>query len=122
MENEKVRMDATYVRTTTRTFGRDANGAKTLAQVTEEEKHTLLGGDSKVLRITFNPDVNGKLQPVQREIVEAETISKDVEETDTTVMLPNINGGLAPALKTQEPPKRRADGTTQSPKNTLLAQ
>src|SRR5260370_39559341 len=99
MENEKVQLDAPSVRTTTRTFGRDANGAKTLVQVTKEEKHTLLGGDSKVLRITFNPDVNGKLQPVQREIVEAETISKDVEETDTTVMLPNINGGLCSPLK-----------------------
>ncbi len=121
IEKETVQLDATSVRTTTRTFGRDANGAKTLVQVTKEEKHTLLGGDSKVLRITFNPDVNGKLQPVQREIVEAETISKDVEETDTTVMLPNINGGLAPAFKTQELRKRRADGTTESQKTTLLA-
>jgi hypothetical protein len=121
IEKETVQLDATSVRTTTRTFGRDANGAKTLAQVTEEENHTLLGGDSKVLRITFNPDVNGKLQPVQREIVEAETISKGVEETDTTVMLPNINGGLAPAFKTHELRKRRADGTTESQKTTLLA-
>jgi hypothetical protein len=121
IEKETVQLDATSVRTTTRTFGRDANGAKTLAQVTEEAKHTLLGGDSKVLRITFNPDVNGKLQPVQREIVEAETISKGVEETDTTVMLPNINGGLAPAFKTHELRKRRADGTTESQKTTLLA-
>ena len=34
-------MDATTVRTTTRAFALDANGEKTLVQVTEEEKHTL---------------------------------------------------------------------------------
>jgi hypothetical protein len=43
-----------------------------------------------------------------------------MEETNTTVMLPNINGGLAPAFKTHELRKRRADGTTESQKTTLL--
>ena len=114
-------MDAATVQTTIRTFGRDVNGAKSLIQVTEEEKHTLPGGDSNVLRITLNPDVNGKLQPVQREMVETKTINKEVEETNTTVMLPNINGGLAPAFKTHELRKRRVDGTTESQKTTLLA-
>ncbi len=120
IETETLQVDATTVRTTMRTFGRDVNGAKSLIQVTEEEKHSLPGGDSNVLRITFNPDVNGKLQPVQHEMVETKTISKDVEETNTTVMLPNINGGLAPAFKTHELRKRRADGTTESQKTTLL--
>jgi hypothetical protein len=121
IETETLQVDATTVRTTMRTFGRDVNGEKSLIHVTEEERHTLLGGDSKVLRVTYNPDVNAKLQPVQREIVEAKTISKDVEETDTTVMLPNINGGLAAAFKTHELRKRREDGTTESQKTTLLA-
>jgi hypothetical protein len=44
-----------------------------------------------------------------------------VEETNTTVMLPNINGGLASAFKTHELRKRRADGTTESQKTALLA-
>ena len=121
IETETLQVDATTVRTTIRTFGRDVNGAKSLIQVTEEEKHTLPGGDSNVLRITLNPDVNGKLQLVQREMVETKTISKDVEETNTTVMLPNINGGLAPAVKTHEFRKRHANGTTESQKTTLLA-
>ena len=121
IETETLQVDATTVRTTIRTFGQDVNGAKSLVQVTEEEKHTLPGGGSNVLRITLNPDVNGKLQPVQREMVETKAISMDVEETDTTVMLPNINGGLAPAVKTHEFRKRRADGTTESQKSTLLA-
>ena len=65
IERETLQVDATTMRTTTRTFGRDLNGRKTLVQVTEEENHTLPGGDSNVIRITSNPDVYGKLQPVQ---------------------------------------------------------
>jgi hypothetical protein len=120
IETETLQVDATTVRTTMRTFGRNVNGAKSLIQVTEEEKHSLPGGDSTVLRITFNPDVNGKLQPVQHEMVETKTISKDVEETNTTVMLPNINGGVAPAFKTQELRKRAANDTVETEKTTWL--
>ena len=120
IEKETVQVDATTVRTTTRAFGRDANGAKTLVQVTEEEKHALPGGDSNVVRVTSNPDVNGKLQLVQRQIEETKRTSKDVEETKTTVMLPSVNGGLAPAMKVQEVRKRGANDTVESQKTTLL--
>jgi len=119
IEKETLQVDATTVRTTIRTFGRDVNGAKSLIQVSEEEKHTLPGGDLSVLRITLNPDVNGKLQPVQRDLVETKK-DKNIEETNVTVMLPNINGGFAPAFKTHELSKRRVDGTTESQKTTLV--
>src|SRR6266576_135796 len=120
IEKETVQLDATSVRTITRTFGRDANGAKTLVQVTEEEKHTLPGGDSNVVRTTSNPDVNGKLQLVQRQVEQTKIISKGVEETNTTVMLPSINGGLAPAMKTQERRTQGASNIVESNKTTLL--
>ena len=120
IETQTLQVNATTARTTKRTFGRDFDGAKSLIQVTDEEKHTLPGGDSSVLRITFNPDVVGRLQPVQREIMETKTISKDAEETNTTVMIPNVNGGFAPVFKTHELRTRRADGTTESQKTTLL--
>jgi hypothetical protein len=120
VEKETVQQDATTVRTTTRTFGRDANGAKTLVQVTEEEKQTLPGGESNVVRATSNLDVNGKLQLVQRQIEETKRTANDAEETNTTVMLPSVNGGLAPAMKVQERRKRGANDTTDSQKSTLL--
>jgi hypothetical protein len=120
IERETLQVDATTMRTTTRTFGRDLNGRKTLVQVTEEEKRTLPGGDSNVIRITSDPDVNGKLQPVQREIVETKRVSTDVEETKTTVMLLSANGGLAPAFKTHELRKRSANNTIESHKTTLF--
>lgn len=120
IEKETLQVDAATVRTTTRTFGRDADGAKTLVQVTEEEKHILPGGDSNVVRTTSNPDANGGLEVVQRQIEETKTISKDVEETKTTTLLANINGGLAPAMKVLERRERAANATVESQKTTLL--
>ena len=121
IEKETLQVDATMVRATTRTFGKDANGRKALVQVTEEEKHTLPGDDSNVVRVTYNPDVNGRLQLIQREIVETKKIGKDLEETNTTVMLPNVNGGLAPVFKTQEIRKRAANDTVETEKTTWLS-
>ncbi len=120
VEKETVQVDAATVRTTTRTFVRNPDGAKTLFQVSEEERHTLPGGDSSMVRATSNPDTNGKLQLVQRQIEETKKTGKDSEETKTTVMLPSINGGLAPAMKTQEVRTRGADDTVESKKTTLL--
>src|SRR5271157_4242321 len=120
IERETLQVDATTMRTTTRTFGRDVNGRKTLVQVREEEKRTLPGGDSNVIRITSDPDLNGKLQPVQREIVETKRVSTDVEETKTTLMLPSVNGGLAPAFKTHELRKRAANDMVETEETTWL--
>src|SRR6202163_410525 len=120
VETETVQLDATSVRTITRTFGRDANGAKTLVQVTEEEKRTLPGGDSNIVRTISNPDGNGKLQLIQRQIEETKRTSADVEETKTTMMLPSANGGLAPAMKVQERRHRGVNDTVESQQTTLL--
>lgn len=112
-------MDAATVRTVTRAFGW-ANGARTLVQVTEVESQALPGGDSKVVRGTFSPDVNGNLQLVQREIEETKKTSADAEEIKTTVMLPSINGGLAPAMQVQERRNRVANDTVESQQTTLF--
>ncbi|MGA8765130.1 MAG: hypothetical protein WB562_19850 [Candidatus Sulfotelmatobacter sp.] len=120
IEKSTVQVDASTVRTITRTFGRDSNGRKTLVQVTEEEQHTRPGGDSYVVRATSNPDANGNLQLVQREIAETKKVGKDVEETKNTVMLPNGNGGLAPAMMTEERRKQGANEAVESQKTTLL--
>jgi hypothetical protein len=119
VETETVHVNSTTVRSTTRTFGRDTDGRKTLVQVREEETHTQPGGDSSLTRVISNPDANGRLQPVQREIQQTKKIGKDVEETKTTVMLPGING-LAPAMQVQERRERGANDTVQTQKTTLL--
>ncbi|MGA9390924.1 MAG: hypothetical protein WBV69_10805 [Candidatus Sulfotelmatobacter sp.] len=120
VEKETLTVDASTVRTTMRTFARDVNGMKALVQVAEEEKH-ILPGDDSIVRVTSNPDVNGRLQPVQREIVETKKIGSDLEETNSTVMLTNINGGLAPAVKTHELRKRAANNMVETEKTTWFA-
>lgn len=120
IEKETLQVDATMVRATTRTFGKDANGRRALVQVTEEEKHILPGDDSNIVRVTYNPDLNKRLQPVQREIIETKNIGKDREETNTTVMLQNINGGMAPAFKTHELRTQAANDTVETEKTTWL--
>jgi hypothetical protein len=120
IERETVKVNATTVRTVTRAFARDANGAKTLVQVTEEEKRTLPGGESSVVRSISNPDVDGRLQLIQREVEETKQISKGVEEKKTVVMLPSVNGGLAPARRVQERRTQGANNTVESKKSVLL--
>ena len=120
VEREGLTVDASTIRTTMRTFARDVNGMKAIVQVTEEEKQILPGEDSNILRVTYSPDINGRLQPVQREIVETKKIGKDLEEANTTVMLPSVNGGLAAAFKTHEFRKRAANDTVETEKTTWL--
>jgi hypothetical protein len=120
IEKTTVKVDSTTTRTITREYGRDADGARTLMQETQEEMHTRPGGDLYVVRSTSNPDANGNLQVVQREIAETKKIGKDAEETKTTVMLPSIDGGLAPAMMTQERRTNGANDTVDSKKTTLL--
>jgi hypothetical protein len=120
IETETVKVNAATVRTTTRTFGQDVNGARTLIQETEEEKRTLPGGGSSTVSATSNPDADGRLQLAQRQIGETKKISDTVEESKTTVMLSDINGGLAPAVQVQERRQQGADNTIHSVKTTLL--
>jgi len=120
IEKESVQVNASTVRTTIRTFGRDGSGAKTLIQVTEEEQQTLPGGNSKMVRATSNPDTNGNLQLVQREIAETKKISRDVDETKTTVMQPSINGGMAPVAQIEERQQRNGNNT-EFKKTTLVS-
>jgi hypothetical protein len=119
-EKETVQVDDATVRTVTRTYGRDADGAKILVEVTEEEKHTAAGGDSNVVRSTSHPDSNGDLQLIRRQIEETTKTSPNVEVTKTTVMLPSVNGGLVVGAKVQERREQGADGTVESQKTTLL--
>lgn len=120
IEKETVTIDPSIVKTTMRTFARDVNGKEALVQVTEEEKQILPGDDSNIVRVTYNPDVNGRLQAVQREIVETRKIGKNLEEANTTVLLSSTNGGLAPAFKTRELRKQAANDTLETETTTWL--
>jgi hypothetical protein len=118
VETETVKVSPTTTRTLVRTFGRDSNGQKTLLQVTEEEKQDLANGGGKTTRTTSNPDLNGGMQVVQREVADTRKIDADTNETKTTVFLPGANG-MAASMQTQERQHRSGD-TIDFQKTTLL--
>jgi hypothetical protein len=119
-ERESVRVDAATVRTVERTFGRGPDGQKTLVQVREEEIRSLPGGEQKVVRTVSNPDANGRLQVVQRELQETKQPRPDVRKTTNTIFTPDLNGGLAPVMRTEELNTKRNDHEVEFRKSTLL--
>jgi hypothetical protein len=119
-EKETVRVDATTVRTTERTFGRGPDGQRTLVQVSQEESRSLPGGESNLTRTTSNPDANGDLQVVQRELQHTRQISPDLQETKTTVLTPDMNGGMAPAMQIEQREQKNGDGTIDFKTSTSL--
>ena len=120
LQKETVKVDANTVRTIERAYGRDSDGRRTLVQVNEEEKRTLPGGEVKVVRTTSNPDANGGLQVVQREVQDTRQISPNVQETKSTVFTASTNGGLAPSMQTTERDTKTSDHNVEFHKSTLL--
>jgi hypothetical protein len=120
IEKETVQVDPSTVRTITRAFDRGADGVRKLVQVIEEQKRTSPEGESNIVRTTSDPDINGNLQLVQRQIEETKKTGANVEETKTTVMLAGADGGLVPGVKVQEQRERGANDTLETHKVTLL--
>jgi len=120
VQRETVKVDATTVRTVERTFGRDSDGRKTLVQVSEEEKHTLPGGEVKTQRTTSSPDANGALQIVQREVQDIRQISPSVQETKSTLLTPSLNGGLTASLQTTERQTKTGEHNLEFRKSTSV--
>ena len=119
-ETETVQIDATTSRTTVRKYRWDGNGRKSLVEVTEEEARTSSGGDLHVARSTSSTDLNGNLQPVQREVADTKKTSSNAQETRTTVYLSDGNGGFAPSRQTKEVQERSDEHSIQVKKTTLL--
>jgi hypothetical protein len=117
VEKETVQVNATTVRTIERSFGH-ASGEKTLMQVTEEETQTLPNGDSKMVRTTSNPDLNGGLQVVQKVVENTKKTSPDSQESKTTIFNPG-SGGLVASQQIEERQKRSGKNV-EVQKSTML--
>jgi hypothetical protein len=120
VQKETVKVDATTVRIIERTFGRNSDGEKMLVQVTEEEKRSLPGGEVKSVRTTSNPDANGGLQIVQREMQDTRQTSPNVQVTKSTLLTPSSNGGLVASRQTEERQTKITDHNVEFRKSTLL--
>src|SRR5262249_34903012 len=120
IETESVQVNGTTTRTIERTFARDANGQRILTQVAEEEKQSLPAGAEKVVRTTSNADLDGKLQVVRRELTQTKKLNPEEQEKNTTVFLPDVQGGMAASMQIQQREKRNADHSVEVQTSTLL--
>jgi hypothetical protein len=120
IEKESVRVNDATVRTIERIFGRDPDGHRILIQERQEETHSLPGGEQKVTRTMSNPDGDGKLQVVRRELEDSKQVSPGVRVTNTTLLMPDINSGFSATVRTEQRETRNTDGTVESKKSTLI--
>jgi hypothetical protein len=120
VEKESVKVGANTVRTVEKTYIRGPDGDRTLQQVTQEETRNLPGDERKVTRSVSNPDANGALQIVRREVSDSKQLSPNVRETKTTVLSPDLNGGLSPAAQIQQRETKTGEHSSQFKKSTLL--
>ena len=120
-ETETIQVDATTTRTLVRTYRWDANGQKRyLIQVREQEARSATNGDTHAVSTTSNPDVNGNLRVVQREVADTRKTSPDAQETKATVYVTDGSHGFTPSLQTQEVRTSSADHSIEVRKTTLL--
>jgi hypothetical protein len=120
VEKESVKVDATTTRTVERTYDRNSEGTRMLRQQVAVETRSLGTGEQKMVRSTSNPDANGNLQLVRREVSEAKQVNPNVTETKTTVFSPDLNGGLAPVAQIQERETKTGEHSAKLKKSTLL--
>jgi len=120
VEREQIKVDANTTRTLEQTYDRNSEGVRTLRQQVVVETHTLAGGEQKTVRSTSNPDANGSLQVVRREVSDQKQIDANVQETKTTVLSPDLNGNLAPVAQVQERQTKTGEHSAKFKKSTLL--
>src|SRR6185369_9478050 len=119
-ETQTIQVNATTVRTIQRSYGRDVNGNRSLVQVTEEERITSANGGQDLSRTTSNPDLNGRLQIVQKEIQRIKQKSPTVQESTTTILMPDVNGALNPSMRVQQRETKTGEHSTAFRKSTML--
>jgi hypothetical protein len=119
-EKESVRVNDTTTRNIERTFGRDADGNRTLIQETQEESRRLSNGEEKVSRTDSRPDADGRLQVVRRELEDSKLASDGARVSHTTLLTSDVNGSLSPSVETEQRETKGSDGTVRSTKSTLL--
>jgi len=120
-EKESVRVNDTTVRSVERSFGRGADGERTLIQEKQEESQSLPGGEEKVVRTISNPDGNRVLQVVERDLEHSKQLSPGARETTTTVLTPDGDGRLTPAVQTEQRETKSSDGIIDFRKTTQLS-
>ena len=119
-EVETIQVDPRTTRIIRRLFGRDPDGRRTVVEVTEEEQSSLPGGRKHIVRTSSKPNLDGHFRVTRREIQDTTPLSRSVQRTRTTVLLPNIDGTLAPAEQVEEVERQEEMGVVEVERTHLL--
>lgn len=111
-EEETIQVDAQTKRVVVREYGRNPDGSRSLLRSSEAETRTLPGGVERTTRSTSRPDVNGRLQAVERTVEESTETGPDTREVKKTVLMPDVNGAFS-AVERVHQVERKEGGVTE---------
>ena len=120
IEKETVKVDSATIRTVESSYGWDLNGRKQLVQVKEEETRTLAGGEVQTVRTISYPGSNNGVQVAQKEIEDTKPAGPHVRETKTSVLIPDVNGGLRESVRVERRETQSDEDTVQFQQSTLV--
>ncbi|MCI0404351.1 MAG: hypothetical protein L0212_12675, partial [Acidobacteria bacterium] len=112
-EEQAIQVDAQTTRKVVKEFGRNADGSRSLLRQTEEETRTLPGGRERTTRSISRPDVNGRMQAVERAVEESRETGPDTRETNRTVLLPDLSGSFLEVERVHEVERRKEGGAAE---------
>ncbi len=102
-EEETVRVDANTTGRSIRSYGFNFDGRKVLIETVEEQSKKLANGAEEIVRTKTQQNEKGQQRVVRRELENSRPVAAHTTETDTTVLLPDMNtGGLTPNAMTKE--------------------
>jgi len=119
-ERDTLRVDATTLRTTSRTFSTDSDASRTLTQLTEEEQQTLPDGTVKTTRTISSADSHGRVHVTRRETEEVRQISPTVRESEMTVSDSSSETGVATVSKIELHESRASEHIVEFRRSVLL--
>jgi len=120
IEKETVKVDSTTIRTVESSYGWDLNTRKQVVQVREEETRTLAGGEVHTVRTISYPGSNNGVQVAQKEIEDTKPAGPHVRETKTSVLIPDVNGGLRESVRVERRETQSDEDTVQFQQSTLV--
>ena len=112
-EEETIQVDSQTTRVVVKEFGRNADGSRSLLRQTEAETRTLSGGRERTTRNISRPDVNGRMQAVEREVEESRETGPDTRETSKTLLQRDMNGSFQEVERVHQVEQSKEGGSSE---------
>lgn len=109
IEEEEIEVDSRTTRKMRRVYATSPNGKRVLIESVEEEIQRLPGDRTHAVRTTSRRDINGRLNPAQREVQEVTPTGNDSFHVTRTLLMPESGGGFVERERIQQTERRKGD-------------